>query len=938
MPEYNPAEIESKWQKRWKESKIFEVEKDPGMEKYYVLEMYPYPSASLHMGHLRNYSIGDTFARFKRMQNLNVLYPMGYDAFGLPAENAAIKHNADPQKWTEHNIESIKTQQKSLGLSYDWNRILWSFNPDYYKWNQWMFLKMLEKGLAYQENAYVNWCPTCNTVLANEQVINGQCWRCSDAVEQKFLTQWFLKIREYADELLYSLDDLNWPEKVKIMQRNWIGRSEGTEIEFEIADTHEKIPIFTTRADTLYGVTFMVFAPEHPLVSKWIKGTEYEDKFKNFLDDVMLEDKFKRTSEESEKKGMFIGKYAINPINGEKVPVYVGNFVIYEYGAGAVMAVPAHDQRDFEFAKKFDIPIRVVIQPRDGFKLNGEKMSRAWIDDGLMDNSEEFNGGDNRAAIPEIQEKLEEINKGKAVVNYRLRDWLISRQRYWGTPIPIIYCDKCGTVPVPYEELPVELPKDVEFTGSGNPLETSDKFKNIKCPKCGGKARRETDTMDTFVDSSWYFFKFTDPEDTDVPYQKDKVNYWGPVDTYIGGIEHAILHLLYARFFTKVARDIELHDHDEPFMTLITQGMINKSHPFCEKCNKFLPAAHDADGKWIGEYDPDEETCNTCGEKYTFQSAKMSKSLGNTVSPNEITEKYGADTARMFILHAANPEKEMEWSDQGVDAEYKTVRRIWNVLTDENVENRTEDHVMDNFVNFKIHSNIQKVSELTAELNFREAINYLVELVEVLKRYTEEPVKEDIYQFGKEAAILMLSPYIPHMMEEIWELNGHDEMISGADWPIADESYVSEDVKNRWDAYDNLIDDVKNIINVIGREDLKTIDLIVAEQWKAKFISKTLKLLNSDIDRGKVMKEIMKDEEMRKHGKEINKLLGKIMKNLGKFSVPFESQEAEKQFWQDVKKMIEKKFQMSLNIATESKSDNPKRKQALPGKPALIIE
>ncbi|TFF98348.1 MAG: leucine--tRNA ligase [Promethearchaeota archaeon] len=538
MTEYNPKKIEVKWQKRWEKDKIFEAKKDPKKPKYYVLEMYPYPSGKLHMGHLRNYTIGDCFARYKRMSGFNVLYPMGYDSFGMPAENAAIDHGANPEEWTDKNIDTMKNQQKRIGLSYDWTREIYSHNPAYYKWDQWFFLKMFEKGLAYKQESYVNWCNTCATVLANEQAQGGKCWRCNNDVEQKFLTQWFLKIRDYAEELLDGLNTVDWPEKVKLMQRNWISKSEGSIIKFPIVGENKTVDIFTTRPDTLYGVTFMIYAPEHPDVRNWVQGTEYEEEFEKLYQEVMKENKFERTDIEIEKKGMFIGKYAINPITNEEVPIYIGNFVIYEYGAGAVMAVPAHDQRDFEFAKKFDIPIKIVIQPHD-YELNVDKMVRAYEGDGILVNSEEFNGMENRNAINAITEKLDKIKRGYSTINYKLRDWGISRQRYWGCPIPIINCDDCGTVPVPYEDLPVFLPKDVKFTGSGNPLETSESFITTKCPKCGKSGRRETDTMDTFIDSSWYFFAFCDPPsiEGDIPYNKDLINYWGNVDQYIGGIE-----------------------------------------------------------------------------------------------------------------------------------------------------------------------------------------------------------------------------------------------------------------------------------------------------------------------------------------------------------------------------------------------------------------
>ncbi|MFX1288968.1 MAG: leucine--tRNA ligase, partial [Promethearchaeota archaeon] len=558
--EYDFQKIEKKWQVKWENEKIFEVKEDlrqKGKKKYYVLEMYPYPSSDLHIGHLRNYSIGDSFARFKRMRGFNVLYPMGYDSYGLPAENAAIDHGADPEEWTNLNIKSIQAQQKRIGLSYDWTRMIYSHDPNYYKWDQWFFLKMYEMGLAYRQESYVNWCPKCVTVLANEQVLSGKCWRCSSEVEQKFLTQWFLKIREYAEELLDGLDTVDWPEKVKTMQCNWIGRSEGTIIKFPIVGEKRTIDIFTTRADTLYGVTFMVFAPEHPWVKEWVADTKYESDFQNIYKETIRQNKFQRTDIEVEKKGIFIGKHSINPLTKEEIPIYIGNFVIYEYGAGAVMAVPGHDQRDFEFAKKYNIPIKVVIQPFE-YELKPEKMFRAYEGDGVLVNSNEFDGMENRSAIKAISKKLSSMDMGQEIVNYKLRDWLISRQRYWGCPIPIIYCDTCGIVPVPYDDLPVELPKDVNFTAGGNPLKTSESFVNTSCPQCGKQARRETDTMDTFVDSSWYFLRYCDPNEENLPYRKDIANYWMNVDQYIGGVEHSILHLMYARFFTRVARDLGL--------------------------------------------------------------------------------------------------------------------------------------------------------------------------------------------------------------------------------------------------------------------------------------------------------------------------------------------------------------------------------------------
>lgn len=757
MPDFN--KIARKWQNKWKEKEIFKV-KENNKKNFYCLEMYPYPSSQLHMGHLRNYSIGDCLARYKRMQGFNVLYPMGYDAFGLPAENAAIKSKVDPEKWTWDNIRAIKKQQQSMGLSYDWSRQIQSCTEDYYKWNQWIFLKFFEKGLAYKKEAYVNWCNSCNTVLANEQVPDGKCWRCGNEIIEKSLEQWFFKIREYAEELLVDLEKLGWPEQVKIMQRNWIGKSYGTEIDFSIKGTNEIIPIFTTRADTLFGVTFMVFAPEHPLVNKWVEGTKYEKAFKEFSKEVRKENKFERTSEESEKKGMFIGKYAINPINNEEVPVYVGNFVVYEYGAGAVMAVPAHDQRDFDFAKKYEIPVKIAIQS-DAYEIKEKSMKRAYLEDGHLVNSKEFNGINNRDAIKEISKKLEELGKGKRTVNYKLRDWLISRQRYWGTPIPVVYCRKCGIVPVPYEELPVKLPKNVKFSGLGNPLETSKEFVNCKCPKCKGGARRETDTMDTFVDSSWYFIRYCSPKEKKLPFNEKKVNYWMPIDQYIGGIEHAIMHLLYARFFTKALRDLGLHKIDEPFSRLLCQGMVIK------------------DG------------------------AKMSKSLGNIVDPNEIMGKYGPDTARLFILFAASPDKELEWSDKGVNGAYRFLNKVYNMC--KIVSNIKADDRVSN----KMHRTIKAVSEAIDNFDNNKAVVNLYVYADYLSKLNKIP-KE-----ASDTLLLLLAPFAPHLCEELWHKLGNKGFISLAKWPEFDNKKISEKIEKEEALIENTIADIRNVLKLV---------------------------------------------------------------------------------------------------------------------------
>ena len=689
---YDFKSIEKKWQDKWEKEKIFEVKEDPKKKKFYCLEMFPYPSGKIHMGHMRNYSIGDCIARFKRMHGFNVLYPMGYDAFGLPAENAAIKNKINPKKWTLDNIEFIKNQQKSLGLSYDWTRTISTCLPDYYKWNQWIFLKMFEKGLAYKKAAPVNWCPSCNTVLANEQVEDGKCWRCSSEVGERRLEQWFFKITEYANELLEDIKKLeHWPERLRVMQTNWIGKSEGVEIFFKMEGLNEIIPAFTTRPDTIFSVTFIVLAPEHPLVLKLVKGTKYEKGALEFIERVKKESLTDRTNEAKEKDGFFIGKYVVNPATKEKIPVWIANFAIVDYGTGAVMC-DAHDKRDFRFARKYNIPLKFVIS-KDGKLVDATKAKDAYTDDGILFDSGEFTGKNNRDALQKIAEWLVKNNNAKKIVNYKLRDWLISRQRYWGTPIPIVYCDKCGIVPVSEKDLPVLLPEDVKFTGEGNPVATSKKFIETSCPKCKGKARRETDTMDTFVDSSWYFIRYCSAQSSEMFDQKS-VKRWMPVDQYIGGIEHAILHLLYARFFVKVLRDMKLLNFDEPFLRLLSQGMITK------------------DG------------------------AKMSKSKGNVVSPDEITEKYGADTGRFFILFASDPEKELEWSDKGVEGSFRFLNKVFSLP-----DHESKSSLKDKLTESKLNRAIQNVTEDIETYQFNVALNKIMGFVNFLNKNKENIAK-----------------------------------------------------------------------------------------------------------------------------------------------------------------------------------------------------
>ena len=758
VPAYDAEAIETKWQKTWADTELYKTDEDPAKPKKFVMEMFPYPSGDLHMGHARNYTIGDAMARQARMRGFDVLHPMGFDAFGLPAENAAIKHNTQAGKWTHQNIAQAVKTMKRMGFSYDYDRMFNTCDPEYYKWGQWMFLKMWEKGLAYRSTSPVNWCPSCNTVLANEQVVDGKCWRCGSVPEKRELSQWYLKITDYAQRLLDDLDKLEgWPNKVKVMQENWIGRSEGAMITFA-TEQGDEFEVFTTRPDTLYGVTYMVLAPEHPLVEKLIAGKEEAPAVRAFIEKTMKMSEIERTSTETEKEGVFTGAYAINPINGAKVPIYLGNYVIYEYGTGAVMGVPASDERDFAFAKKVGLPIIVVVTPEDHV-LTVDEMETAYIEPGVMVNSDEFNGLPNDEAGKGIVKKLEEMGKGHATVNFRLRDWLISRQRYWGAPIPIIYCDDCGAVPVPDDQLPVMLPEDVKFKPTGeSPLTYVKDFVETTCPICGKPARRETDTMDTFVCSSWYFLRYCDAHNTELPFAKDKVDFWmkNGVDQYIGGVEHAILHLLYARFFTKVFHDFGMCATDEPFQNLLTQGMVLK------------------DG------------------------AKMSKSKGNIVSPEDILNQYGADTARLFILFAAPPDRDLEWNDRAVEGCYRFLNRVWRLVVDYYLSDETGnvDAAAEKDLRRLTHTTIKRVTEdVSKRFNFNTAISAIMEMVNGLYHFRETSgqkvtpaVREAI-----ETLMLLLAPITPHIAEEMWEKTGHTESIHLQKWPDIDESALVVD-------------------------------------------------------------------------------------------------------------------------------------------------
>jgi len=753
MVEVNFKKIEKKWQKRWEKEKVFLVKEDSKKKKFYSLEMFPYPSGSgLHIGHALNYIIGDIFARFKIMKGFNVLHPMGYDALGLPAENAAIKVGTHPEEYTKNSMRAFTKQLKLLGLSYDWSRMVDTSNPGYYKWDQWIFLKMFESGLAYQKESSVNWCPECNTVLANEQVVDGKCWRHEDTkVELKSLKQWFLKITDYADELLDKLDDLNWPERTKNMQKHWIGKSYGTEIDFKV--NGQKWPVFTTRPDTIYGVTFVVVSPYHKEIDKLVTKEQKKEvnQFMNKLKSVSEKDLV-----DLEKEGAFTGSYAINPINNEAVPIYVGNFVVADYGSGMVMAVPAHDKRDFEFAKKYGIKIKIVIDPIE-FELDEKNLTEAYTESGILINSGNFNGISNEKAKHEISEFLSKKGLGRKAINFRLKDWGISRQRYWGTPIPIVYCDSCGAVPVPLKDLPVKLPKEVKF-GNGNPLLTNEKWINIKCPKCGKNGKRETDTMDTFVNSSWYFLRYTDSKNKKEIFNKEKVVYWNPVDVYVGGAEHACMHLIYSRFYVKFLRDIGLLNFDEPAKRLFHQGMI-----------------HSEGG------------------------SKMSKSKGNVVDPLLVSKKYGVDALRFFLVSVASPDKDFDWSETGIQGSFRFIKKIYDYF-DKFKEGKDSEKI-----SLKMNSSIKSIGDYIENFDYRKAT---IELRELFDLISEEEVlsKETLQKFLK-----LMSPFCPHLSEEFWEKLGNKNLITSSLWPEFKEDKIGK--KSEENLSEKIIENLSGVLH-----------------------------------------------------------------------------------------------------------------------------
>ncbi|HLC85975.1 MAG TPA: leucine--tRNA ligase [Candidatus Nanoarchaeia archaeon] len=872
----NFKQIETKWQKEWEKQKAFKVKEDSKKKKFYCIEMFPYPSSTgLHMGHALNYIIGDIFARFKRMQEFNVLYPMGYDAFGLPAENAAIKAGEHPASYTEKAIKNFILQQKALGLSYDWDKKLTTSEPEYYKWNQYFFLKFYEAGLVYRKNSAVNWCPKCQTVLANEQVHSGKCWRHEDTnVEIKQLEQWFIKTTKYADELLNKINDLDWPEKIKTMQENWIGESYGTEILFEI--NGKSWPVFTTRPDTIYGVTFMAISAQHPKLMELVTK-KHKKEVEEFL--KRLKSVSEKELEAMGKEGVLTGSYAINPLTKEKLPVYAGNFVVADYGSGIVMAVPAHDQRDFEFAKKYKIPIKIVMQPNNK-KIDVNSMKEAYTEEGVLINSDKFNGINSKDAKDKITKKLETKGIGKKTVKYKLRDWLVSRQRYWGTPIPIIYCEKCGIVPVSKNDLPILLPKNVKF-GEGNPLASSKEFVNVKCSKCKSNARRETDTMDTFFDSSWYYLRYFDNKNNKKPFDQKKAEYWMPVDKYIGGAEHACMHLIYARFFTKALRDLKFLKFDEPFTSLFNQGLL-----------------HGNDGN------------------------KMSKSLGNVINPIDMIEKYSADSLRFTLMSLASPDKDSVWNDITLESNHKWLIRFYNFCSNAKLGKsspRTEH---------KINKTIKETTEEIQNFRYNIAIIKLRTLLDNLEK-EEKVSREDLENYLK-----LLHPICPHITEELWHKLGNKTLISLEKWPKYNEKKINTELEQAETLVENIKDDIREVMKILNKQTFSSLNIIISPKWKYELYNEFNKAFSKSKNPSEITKEIMKTE-LKKYGQEIIKIIPKLIEKQPENSL---TQEKELRIFNDYKKEIEKEFSAKITIEKAEESKEQKAKNANPGKPAIILE
>jgi len=888
MPDFN--KIAKKWQKKWESSRIFEVKEDPKKKKYYVLEMYPYPSGSgLHMGHARNYCIGDAFARYKRMNNFNVLYPMGYDSFGLPAENAAIKTKSHPKPFTEKAINFFIKQQKELGLSYDWSRVIASHTPEYYKWDQWIFLKMYEKGLVYKKKSVVNWCPKCNTVLANEQVHNGKCWRHEDTnVEAKDLEQWFFKITDYAEELYDDIDKLKgWSEDVKLMQKNWISKKEWIDIDYEVEGKDKKITVSTTRPDTNFGATFVVIAPEHSLLSK--EENLVPEKYRKAVDDYILCAKNKTEEERIEggakKTGVFTGLYCINQLTNKKMPIWVTDFVLMSVGTGIVVGVPGHDKRDFEFAQEFNLPIVRVVVGSDGDTSPITRKEQVQEEEGTMINSGLLDGLDIHTATKKIMNHFEEKGWGRRTIRYRLHDWLISRQRFWGCPIPIIYCDKCGIIPVPEKDLPVKLPENYKFTiGKGNPLEHCKEFINTKCPKCSQKAKRETDTMDTFVDSSWYFLRYTDPKNTKLPFDPKKADYWMPIDMYIGGKEHATMHLIYFRFFTKFLRDLKLLKIDEPSPNLFNQGMLHK------------------------------------------EGVVMSKSKGNVVIPEEVAKNFGIDTARLFLLFVASPDKDMEWSDKGIEGSFRFLNKFYHLIAEKKTTDKTTEKEES-----KLNKTIKEVTQSFENLLFNKAI---ISLMQFTNWFSNQ---QTISKESKEKLVLMMLPFTPHICEELWEKLGNKPFCSLAKWP----SYNEKKIDNKLEAAEQVIHktiaDITNVLKLINIEKPNKITLIISPKWKYKFMKIFKKEIEKSRDIKAIMSACMKDD-LKQYGKDISKMIPSLLKDASKVPSEVLNQETELKNLEESKEFIKKEFNCEVMVEGAEDSKENKAKSAAPSKPAILIE
>jgi leucyl-tRNA synthetase len=915
-------QIEQKWQRKWSENSIHKAEKDEDQEKCYVLDMFPYPSGRMHMGHGRAFSLGDAYARFKSMQGYNVMHPMGWDAFGMPAENAAIDRDIDPGEWTFDCISDMKDEFKRLGFSLDWDREVTTCEPEYYRWDQWIFQKMLEEDIAYRDEAEVNWCPSCETVLADEQVEDGLCWRCDSEVNQnKEMKQWKLAITDYADELLEDIKQMDgWPDKVQEMQENWIGKSTGAKIQFPLKQG-EELEVFTTRPDTIFGATFMALAPEHELSEEVAQENE---EVAEYIEEAKKKDAEER--EERSKAGVFTGRYAENPFTDEEIPIYVAEFVLEDAGTGAIMAVPAHDQRDFEFAREHDIDVQTVVDPAEDHSFDEDG---AWEGDGTHINSEFLNGLDKEDAIEKVIGELEASGFGEEDVNYKLRDWLISRQRYWGTPIPVVYCDECGAVPVPEEELPVELPEDVEFTGRGNPIETSDHFVEIECPECGGEAERETDTMDTFINSSWYFLRYCSPDFTEAPFDSDEANYWMNVDQYVGGIEHAVMHLLYARFFQKFLRDQGMVEQDEPFEKLLTQGMVNH------------PAYNCPEHDWIyPEEVEDGNICSKCGREVEVETIKMSKSKNNVVRPSELVEEYGADTARLFILSASHPSKELDWSKDGVQAAHDTLERIErlikenrDLISDEEPDLQ-EASLNDRIVSSRIQRAIENVTEFNEDYEFNLAAGEIDKLLTKLYWYRQRDPDPAIFTRGVKTLVKLIAPFSPHLADEMW-----DELSAGflyeSDWPEVDRELLDEEAEEIDGYFDRVSSDIREIQEMLEEEPEK-VKVIRSADWKYdafQEIKKNLELDDIGAITGKVVSSGFKD-----HADAVNQKVQEAYQNPGKFRNQLTDKETEVEALEANRDRWEKEFDAEVVVESEENSREDKADRAEPGKPAIVIE